>query len=101
MPKNVHPVMAKTYKDRPKTGDNVCRTEGGRPIHPVRHAGVCKKLSDAEIWEIWAVLSYIKSRWPEAVQQRHDDMIVLVGYERENLSILGKQINLLLLLVFC
>lgn len=29
------------------------------------------KLSDAEIW---AVLSYIKSRWPDTIQQRHDDM---------------------------
>lgn len=27
------------------------------------------KLSDAEIW---AVLSYIKSRWPEEIQARHD-----------------------------
>ena len=30
-----------------------------------------KKLSDAEIW---AVLSYIKSRWPDSIRQRHDDM---------------------------
>jgi mono/diheme cytochrome c family protein len=27
------------------------------------------KLSDAQIW---AVLSYIKSRWPDTIQQRHD-----------------------------
>jgi len=29
------------------------------------------KLSDAEIW---AVLSYIKSRWPREIQARHDQM---------------------------
>lgn len=29
------------------------------------------KLSDAEIW---AVLSFIKSEWPETIRQRHDDM---------------------------
>ena len=30
-----------------------------------------ENLSDAEIW---AVLSYIKSRWPDSIKQRHDDM---------------------------
>ena len=29
------------------------------------------KLSDADIW---AVLSYIKSTWPDAVRQRHDEL---------------------------
>lgn len=33
--------------------------------------GFGDKLSDAEIW---AVLSYIKSRWPTPVQQRHDEL---------------------------
>lgn len=30
-----------------------------------------QKLSDGEIW---AVLSYIKSRWPDAIQRRHDGL---------------------------
>ena len=29
------------------------------------------KLSDADIW---AVLSYIKSTWPDPVRQRHDEL---------------------------
>lgn len=34
------------------------------------------KLADADIW---AVLSYIKSRWPTEIQRRHTDMSRLAG----------------------
>jgi mono/diheme cytochrome c family protein len=42
----------------------------GRPAQSTMPAFE-NKLSDSEIW---AVLSYIKSRWPDSIQQRHDDM---------------------------
>lgn len=45
------------------------RPEGAGPDYRSSMPAFTRKLSDAEIW---AVLSYIKSRWPQSIQRRHD-----------------------------
>ena len=47
------------------------RTKASGGAFRTNMIGFEETLSDREIW---AVLSYIKSRWPEAVQRRHDDI---------------------------
>ena len=41
------------------------------PDYKTDMAGFSEALSDAEIW---AVLAYIKSRWPQSVRQRHAEI---------------------------